>query len=151
MESISERAVRSFLEAREIPYQRNYNLPQLRHRKYDFFFTYQKRPCLLEWDGIHHFEEVPHFDTRGNTLVARQEADRLKTRLALEYGFYLIRLDHTCIDSITSHLLLALQRIKTKTHYFSNPFYYTHLNLGVNKGTVIRECEELARKMKLIP
>ena len=150
MESYLERAVRCFLEERKIPYQRNYNIPQLPHRKYDFFFTYQKKQCLVECDGIHHFEMVPHFDTKGNSLAARQQADRLKTKVAIDYSYYLIRIDYTSESCINNHLSLALQRVKTKRYYFTNPHLYTYIDRPLDKSIIINECKDLARLLKFI-
>jgi len=147
-----ERAVAVALEERNIPYQRRYGIPQMPHRKFDFFFTRNKRNYLIECDGIQHFQEVPYFVARGGDLASRQQVDRLKTKVAVDYGYHLIRIDYTCEDCAERHLMLALNRIERRKqcHYFSTESLYTYLDVPLDKQMIIRECQDLARLLKYI-
>lgn len=74
-------------------------------KKYDGYFKINDKKYLLEFDGLQHFR-----DSSWSTKKEQQENDKLKTKLAKENGFLLIRID--CRN--TSFLSIKNQVYKSK-------------------------------------
>lgn len=106
-----------------IKYIREYKIKQLPNRKYDFFFIYGDNHYLLEFDGEQHFNDISFFNKL--SLLERQDIDLTKTRMALHAGYYVIRIDYTCINNIESHIEEALY--SEAQLYVSDEDLYSHI------------------------
>lgn len=79
------------------------------HAKYRFDALYTPpngTSYLLEYDGEQHFEDIEFF-ARRESLLSRQGRDRLKTQLAVESGYCIIRIDYTQQEVIPHHIQQA--------------------------------------------
>lgn len=123
--SRGERECQRILEECGLEYEKEVILPELPNKRYDFAFAYEDHLHLVEIDGIQHFEEIPYFHREERTFKERQGVDLSKTRVALERGASLIRIDYTQIDSIDDHIY---QAIKIGTNlYLSTPEMYKYI------------------------
>lgn len=89
---------------------------------YDFVFQYQEKRFIIEFDGIQHFKLVEFFKQTQETFEKNHQVDLLKTRIALEHGFQMIRIDHKEINNIKAHILEAI-KLNNST-YYTNPDLY---------------------------
>jgi very-short-patch-repair endonuclease len=92
-------------------------------------FTIDDFCCLLEFDGMQHFQKVPLLHQNIGDLKAQQARDIKKSVLALEQGYRLIRIDYMCIKSIGHHIEKAIQFFKNSTQkwYLSSCTLYDHI------------------------
>lgn len=77
---------------------------------YDYMFVYRGRPCLLEYDGIQHFQYVPFIHRREANFRSRFQRDVDKSATGLLAGYTVIRLDYhiDTTEEMRRHLLAAL-------------------------------------------
>ena len=94
--------------------------------RYDFAFSYNGRPYLLEYDGEQHFQFVKFIQRKKTSFISNRKLDILKTIVALLYGFYIIRLDG---PSIGDNYRIALQTALASGQrlYVSHPERYRWL------------------------
>lgn len=109
------------LKTLSIEFKKEYTIEQLPRKRYDFYFQRNNLSYLLEFDGLQHFEERSHF-CKKQSFEERQEMDRIKTKVALEAGYRLIRIDYTQIDKIEEHLEKALSS-KDKLYLSTSEMY----------------------------
>lgn len=122
-----ERACMKALNSFNIKFEREIGINSLLNRLYDFRFVHDKIKWLLEYDGGQHFKYVPFFhDDNIETFYEHQNIDIIKTKSAIEEGYYVIRIDYTQINNIQSHIEQAL-RLK-QSLYLSTPELYAHFN-----------------------
>lgn len=100
------------------------------NRKYDFCFYIPRlrRYYIIEWDGRHHFKRSRRFHKKKSDFVEQQRRDYEKTLWAVQNGYYMIRLDHTCIDIIPQMLLQAV--LSNRPLWFSNRILYRYITGG---------------------
>ncbi len=122
--SHGEKECERILRLHNLEYQREVVLPELPNKRYDFAFAYEDELYLLEFDGIQHFEEVPHFH-RKITFTEGQDVDIIKTKVVLARKAHLIRIDYTQVDHVEDHLILAIER--GDKLYVSNPEMYGYI------------------------
>ncbi len=99
-------------------------LPTLPNRRYDFYFIYQNKEYLVEYDGQQHFQYTPFFHNNQTTFKKRQNDDIMKTNHALKQGYNLIRIDYTQLNNISFHLNCALS--SQDRLYLSTPIIYEY-------------------------
>ena len=116
------------LKILKIVYQAQVELSALPLKKYDFFFIFQDKYYLLEFDGQQHFEYTAFFHQNEENFQYRQRVDIEKTYVALHSGYRLIRIDHTQINNIEHHIRCAVNSL-TDTHplYTSNKPMYKYI------------------------
>lgn len=125
--SRGEVAVGKYLTECNIPFTRQFKHPSLPDLRYDFFFEYDNRKYLLEFDGEQHFKEDPTFFHRGEGKFDHQQnLDRLKTYIAIATGYCIIRIDYTQINTIKDHITQAIEF--DDMFYLSNEELYEYLN-----------------------
>ena len=110
------------LENLNIEYEPEYRLNSIKSKRYDFYFEYNGKQYLLEYDGIQHFEFISHFHRTLDEFHQRQEVDIMKTKTALKYGYNIIRIDYTNLDKVDEHLDKALQG-DNKEYYSDSNMY----------------------------
>lgn len=96
------------LEFLGLLYQCQVQIPLLPLKRYDFFFTFQNRNYLLEFDGQQHFRYNDFFHRDEEKFEESQQRDILKTNIALQSGYCVIRIDYTQIDNIEYHIRNAI-------------------------------------------
>ncbi len=122
--SYGERECQRILEECGLEYQREVILPELPKKRFDFAFCHEDHLYFLEFDGIQHFEDIEFF-AKKIPLQERQDIDLLKTKVVLERGATLIRIDYTEIDNIYEHICKAIE--EGNNLYFSTPEMYTYI------------------------
>ncbi len=105
-----------------IPYQSEYILEILPRKRFDFMFTIYNKNYLLEYDGNIHFIEAPYFKT---SLKSKQEIDILKTKIAIQENYSVIRIDYTQMKNIEYHINKAIEQ--NNKIYYSTPEMYSYI------------------------
>jgi very-short-patch-repair endonuclease len=99
-----------------ISYLRQYQVAQLPNKYYDFYFEYNGQKFLVELDGEQHFNCTSFYH---DVFIHKQHMDRLKTRVAYDFGYKLIR---STIES-----LVMSGHISYKAFIMINKFIFQHL------------------------
>lgn len=140
-ESNGEALVRSILVKYNILFEKEWRITEfLPTKRYDFYFQHQGVKWIIEYDGPQHFHEVPFFHRKDGDFEHEQETDKIKTYIACNTGYKLIRIDYTnCTEStVEAHILKAFQH--QYPVYYSNDEMYKWLSSGkINKDTFIKE------------
>lgn len=123
--SYGEKECKYILDECNLEYDREVILPELPNSRYDFAFVHEDHLYFLEFDGIQHFENVPHFHKSNDEFLIRQENDRVKTSIALKRGSTIIRIDYTQVNNIYEHICLAIER--GENLYLSTPEMYKYI------------------------
>jgi len=109
----------------QIPFETEYTLPTLHRRYFDFMFELNGKKYLLEFDGVQHFQHQELFDYSEEDLKKRQKHDIQKSKHALKNGYLIIRIDHTQLHEVETHLIYAVNLLKGafKTYYSTVEMY----------------------------
>ena len=99
-------------------------------KSYDFYFVYDNKKYLLEWDGSSHFINDNCHNIRKN-IHDQRFRDIMYTNTALLKGYRIIRIDYTQIDCIKYHIDLALKT--GQRYYFSDEVLYEYIILAITK------------------
>jgi very-short-patch-repair endonuclease len=126
--SSGEQAVADLLNKYQTKYIRQFRPAGApKHYRYDFFFQLPNgRKIVLEFDGVQHFQHVPFFNKTAKSFLRQQRYDIKKTKWAIANNYYIVRIDYTCINTLTSKLVEALTS-DTKC-YFSTPSIYSYIH-----------------------
>lgn len=127
--SIGERDVRKVLREFNISFIQQCTLPMIPRRKYDFYFEYNGRKYLVEFDGEQHFRFVRKYHKTKAKFDESQLIDRIKTYAAWNSGCHLIRIDYTQIDHVRHHIIAAVN--SNIIVYLSDPELYKYIT-GIN-------------------
>lgn len=104
---------------------------KLRRGRYDFYFEYKDKKCIVEMDGIWHFEDN---DRSGQTKEESVCIDKVKDKLALAHGISVIRID----------------AVKSELEYIKNSIMESKLNEMFDLINIDWNiCEEGARSSKV--
>jgi len=123
--SIGERNIRDILKGYGISFIQQYQIKMLPSRKYDFYFEYNGRKFLIEFDGEQHFHYVRKYHKNKIKFIESQIIDRIKTYAAWNSGMTIIRIDYTQIENIKQHLLNGIS--STNMVYLSTPELYKYI------------------------
>jgi hypothetical protein len=110
-------------------------------KKYDFYFYFEGNCYLLEFDGKQHFKKIDFFCKTDDEFEFRQNIDRLKTYVALNLGYKVIRIDYSSINRIKKIVIEALN--SERNLYLSNPEMYDWLFEGLPRFFLESECDTL--------
>lgn len=137
-ESKGEKSIRTIFDNLGIRYIRQWTHDAISHRRYDFYTFYNNSHWLIEYDGKQHFEKVPFFHKEEKEFLRRQEIDMIKTFIACNTGYKLIRIDHTVKDEeiIKHHILEAFKR--DSPIYYSNDIMYEWLSKGMINRDILK-------------
>lgn len=95
-------------------------------KRYDFnFFFHLNKWFLLEFDGIQHFKFINYFNRNIDDFVQGQQIDILKTKMAIQEGYTIIRIDYYNLSKIEFHLNKAL--MSNSNVYFSDENKYKYI------------------------
>lgn len=102
-----------------IPYE-----AQWCHKGYRYDFVLFGRDCY-EYDGSPHFSFVEWYHKTEQRFRKRQNDDVIKTKMALEMGWRIIRIDYTQINNIKFHIEEAYKT--DRLLYLSTPEMYKYI------------------------
>lgn len=130
--SIGEREIRKVFRDFNIPFQPQVTLQMLPRRKYDFYFEYNAKRYLIEFDGEQHFRFVRKYHKTKAKFLENQLVDRIKTYAAWNSGYHFIRIDCGQIDYIRHHIINAIN--SGVVVYLSDPQMYSYItNIGITQ------------------
>jgi len=93
-ESSGERSIRECLEALFVPYVREI-YTGIGMTRYDFVIRdYKGRYCVVEFDGIQHFQHVKYFHRSKKRYLESLAKDKKKTERALSDGYRMLRISY---------------------------------------------------------
>lgn len=87
--------------------------------RFDFgIYRYGKLFCLIEFDGIQHYEYVKYFHKTTSQFKKQQEWDRRKNSYCIMHNIPLIRIPYWDLDTITLNSIFTNTdyRVKSKYH-----------------------------------
>jgi very-short-patch-repair endonuclease len=132
--SIGERNIRAILKEFGISFIQQYQIKMVPRRKYDFYFEYNGRKFVIEFDGEQHFSYVRKYHKTKAKFNESQIIDRIKTYAAWNSNITIIRIDYTQIENIKYHLINGIN--SPNVVYFSNLELYkyiTDINITPNQ------------------
>lgn len=123
------------LESLGIKFTKQYRLDE-RKRFYDFYFVYEGRKFLMEYDGEQHFGYKKFFHDSEEKYREKQNVDIEKTRAAIEYGFSIIRIDYKQFKYVEYHITQAFKLLENGGFdiYVSDEKMYMYILSEVAKG-----------------
>ena len=96
------------------------------NRRYDFYFEYNNRHYLVEFDGEQHFHYVRKYHKSKGKFNECQIVDRIKTYSAWKSNMTIIRIDYTQnAEHIRYHLINGINSLNMV--YLSNPELYRYI------------------------
>ena len=137
--SKGEEVVAKFLEALGVKAEPQFRHPLIPHRRYDFMFVYNGVRYIIEFDGCQHFRFIEFFHETYDNFIFKQEIDRVKTYIATETNYKVIRVDYKEIDRIDFHIDAAFK--SDGLIYVSTPEIYNEwlLNADVSLDVLAQE------------
>ena len=102
-----ERECKSYLEDNNIEFIEEFRFSNLQNRRFDFVFQYNNKKYVLETDGEQHFK-CGWWHKSEEDFLEKQNIDKLKTLIAVNNGFNIIRFysdDKTTIKEILNYFL----------------------------------------------
>jgi len=138
--SKGEEACRNFFLRYQIPFQEQFIIPQLPKKKFDFYFYYNSHHYLVEYDGVQHFEWSTFFHKTEEEFLVRQKIDAMKYQIPTLLGYYMIRIDHTQLKDVESHLHNAIT--SNQQIYLSNPSMYSYLTQQLTTNDLLLHASE---------
>lgn len=123
--SSGELLCRNYLESRGIQVKQQYQITELPRKRYDFKFEYNGKTYLLEFDGRQHFEYIPFFHGNISKFLIEQQKDILKTKVGINSGYFIIRIDYSQINNIAYHIEMGIE--SNDYLYVSNKPFYTYI------------------------
>lgn len=108
------------------------------NKKFDFKFIYNAKLFLLEFDGCQHFKFNTFFCKTLGKFIERQNIDIEKTQLAINHGYFLIRIDDEQLDNntIETHIIAGINAAFNTSvkYYVSNPEKYKYITDKVSQN-----------------
>ena len=115
---------------------RQYRIPQVKKRTYDFAFLLDNVGYIIEIDGEQHFKDVKHWKT---TQLDQHINDCMKQIVALLFGFRVIRIHYKDIKEVKKHIIDAISTCN-HVYYSSNNYAWMNhvylMNIQTQKGTI---------------
>jgi very-short-patch-repair endonuclease len=93
--SIPEQKIDLMLDELEYKYQIEYKINNYNQYRYDIYI--EKENLLIEIDGEQHFQFAKHFHHNIETFNEKRNVDIIKTKLALDNNYKIIRIDYKFI------------------------------------------------------
>lgn len=106
--SIGELHIQEILDRNRIEYKREYSIPELNYKRFDFAIIQNNQPIrFIEFDGIQHYEASSQFNMGNDTLFTVQQRDKIKNEYAFSHNIPLVRIPYWERDKITLEMLLG--------------------------------------------
>lgn len=138
-ESKGERETAIVLDQLRIEYEKEFRLVCTRQKRYDFYFLFEGTDYFLEFDGKQHFKKNDCYHKTDSEFGYRQNVDRLKTYVALNLGYKVIRIDYANIDRIKEIVVEAFN--SDRNLHLSDPEMYDWLFIGLTRSFLESECD----------
>ena len=119
-----EEMVRDYFKAEGIRYQQEYVIPTLPYRRYDFYLP--RYNLIVECDGDQHFTINSKYHKGKKGLTITQRLDKLKTWVAVQEGYRILRLDYR--DRLVAAETIRPVLKSKECLIYSNPERYTWLS-----------------------
>lgn len=123
--SNGERSIRQILKELNVTFIPQYTLPISPRRRYDYYFEFNNRRFVVEYDGEQHFRFVRKYHKKKLKFLESQIIDRIKTYYAWNSGITIIRIDFTQLDNIHHHIMAGIN--SGALVYLSNPELYKYI------------------------
>lgn len=129
-ESKGEKKLGEELDGRGIDFTKEKKFKGLkvkRSLRYDFYFVIDGKKCVIEYDGIQHFEER-FFRTKATSFEDHKRRDLLKTQFCYEKGISLLRIPYTHLKKVPEILEDFLDKVvcsDVSVFYFKNKKLYS--------------------------
>lgn len=136
-ESKGESKIASVLDKYNAAYIREYKIPNFNFR-YDFYIP--KLKLLIEYDGEMHFKAIDNFGGK-DQLLKTQARDKIKNKLAKDFGYFLIRIHYSDFKDLEHKLLLEIS--KYYKYYYNSSFYTNITEMLKNEHIVFSDVAEL--------
>lgn len=109
--SYGEKEVSQYLDDYWYDFEREFSLPSLPLKRFDFVIHNIK--CLIEFDGLQHFDYVEYFHKTLEVFEERKMVDVIKSVEAMKCGYTLIRISYTTnnIREYLDKVLLSNKRL----------------------------------------
>lgn len=98
----------NYLQSIGINFEPQGKITTLPTKRYDFKFFYLGKWFLLEYDGIQHFKYINYFNKNVEGFIQRPQIDILKTKMAIQEGYTIIRIDYSNMSNAEIHINKAL-------------------------------------------
>ena len=138
-ESKGEEEVLIALDELGIDCTREFQLACTGSKRYDFCFNFDGASYILEFDGKQHFKRIGLFHKTDSEFEYRQNVDRLKTYVALNLGYKVIRIDWYKIGKVREIIIKALQ--SECNLYLSESDMYIWLLEGLPRSFLQSNCD----------
>ena len=113
-ESKGENKIRTFLEHNYVKYKTQHRIKECKNKlplPFDFAcFDNKRLICLIEYDGIQHFESSDYFGGK-DKLTQTQTNDEIKNDYCMKNNIPLIRIKYTEIENIENILKQELSKL----------------------------------------
>ena len=119
--SVGERRIREFFRAYQIPFIPQAVIPVLPTRRYDYYFEWNGKRYIVEFDGEQHFRFVRKYHKAKGNFYQAQAIDRVKTYIGLQSGCHVIRVDYTQRETVAWHIVTAVN--------LDSPLYLSNFEL----------------------
>lgn len=117
-----------WLEKQNITFEAQAKVSDNSHQRYDFRFNYNEQSFILEFDGQQHFYFHPSFHKTEQGFKDHQQRDIYKSKLAIQNGEKIIRIDYTCLAKVHEYLDAAMTHLsQANTWYFSSSILYKYI------------------------
>jgi hypothetical protein len=119
-----ENAVEDVLDAHDIRYDTQKNLPGMGKMRFDFWITSLDRPVAIEFDGKQHFRPWRPNKKGQRRFTRVQRNDARKNAYCLENDIVLYRIAHSCLKRIPEIVPIFLNNLPEPNIYYSDPAMY---------------------------
>ena len=104
--SKGEQKILEILENNKISYIREYKIPKLNNKRFDFVLLNDDNQIyrIIEFDGEQHFKETKW---KREKLIRTQQSDKEKNEYALSHNIPLVRIPYWELNNISLELLLS--------------------------------------------
>ena len=112
------------------------NISEISQRRFDFLVEYNNKKILIEFDGRQHFKFLGIFHTDYNDYLNRRKIDVLKTILALNEDYCILRISYLEFNQLKYNIEQALKYFdKGYTYYLSNSELYKWISDSIENQT----------------
>ena len=110
--SKGEVAIYTFLQANNIQFYKEYEFPDLKGRRYDFYLPTEN--ICIEFDGKQHFEPINYFGGE-EKFLANQRHDIEKNKYCIQNNIKLFRIPYTDLNNMNFILTKILKEKSSET------------------------------------
>lgn len=132
--SKKEDKIEYLLQNADIKYVREKTFTDLGLGQMRFDFYLPELNCLVEYDSMLHFKQIPKFHKTRASFTHAQQNDRRKNSFALARGIALYRIPEWEFDSIKKAEDLLQDKFRVTNKWWNDIIYREHLREGRSSG-----------------